>query len=86
MTQLFRMGRPRSRILGHVATAPPAGTYPVTNVYWDPVLEKMIGEYDNSGTSAGTIVSDPPVGKFAITNIFWDPASGKMTGEFDEGT
>jgi len=81
---LFRLGAPTT-ILGHVATAPPAGMYPVTNVYWDPALKKLVGEFDDAGVSAGTIVSRPPVGKFTITNIFWDPATETMTGEYDEG-
>ncbi len=76
---------PGGTIQGHVATAPPTGKYPVTNVYWDPDAQKLVGEYDDVGVSAGTIQTNPPVGKFAITNIYFDPDTGKLVGEYDNG-
>jgi len=85
MAQLFKMAHPVGGIQGHVATAPPAGSFPVTNVYWDDSLNKMVVEYDDSGGTSGTIQTDPPVGKFAITNIYFDPSTGKMVGEHDDG-
>lgn len=72
-------------ISGHVATAPPSGKYPITNLFWDPVQSKLVGEYDDAGVSAGTIQTSPPVGKFAITNIYFDPITGKLIGEYDNG-
>ena len=88
MSQLWRM-TPSSggtnTILGHVATAPPSGMLPVTNVYWDPILDKMICEYDDAGVSAGNIATNPPAGKFAITNIYFDPTAGVFVGEYDDG-
>lgn len=86
MSQLWRMS-PSSgtTILGHVATAPPAGKFPITNVYWDPDIQMVVSEYDDAGISAGTIVSNPPVGKFAITNIYFDPTTGVLVGEYDDG-
>jgi len=72
-------------IAGYVATAPDATGYPVTNVYYDPALQRMVGEYDNTGMASGTIVSNPPQGKYPVTNIFFDPATGTMTGEYDDG-
>lgn len=80
---LHRLKVPPSTLMGHVATAPPSGKYPITNVYWDPDLNKLVGEYDDAGFSAGTIVSNPPVGKFIVTNIFFDPVTGRLTGEYD---
>lgn len=74
-----------STILGHVATAPPAGKFPVTNLYYDPALSKMVCEYDDAGVSAGTIGTNPPVGKYAITNIYFDPTTGVFVGEYDDG-
>ena len=85
MTQLFKLAAPVGGIQGHVATAPPAGGFPITNVYWDDALSKMVGEYDDAGGNSGTIQSTPPVGKFAVTNIFFDPATGRMIGEYDDG-
>ena len=55
------------RIAGHVATVPPAGSHPITNIFWDPVLEKMVGEYNDAGGSDATLISTPPAGKFVIT-------------------
>ncbi len=85
---LYRL-RPSSggtnTILGHVATAPPTGTYPVTNLYWDPALNKLVGEYDDAGVGAGKIGSNPPVDKYAGTNVYFDPATGKLVGDYDDG-
>ena len=72
-------------IQGHVATAPPSGKHPVTNVYWDPALSKLVGEYDDAGFGAGTIESNPPAGKYAVTNIYFDPTTGKLVGDYDDG-
>ncbi len=87
MAQLWRLAPSggTNTILGHVATAPPAGTFPVTNLYYDPDLSVMVGEYDDAGLSAGTIGTNPPVGKYAITNIYFDPATGVFVGEYDDG-
>lgn len=85
MAQLLRLAPVSNTLLGHIATAPPLGKHPITNIYWDPTLNKMVGEYDNAGVSAGTIMSNPPTGKFTVTNIFFDPVTGKMIGEYDSG-
>ena len=88
MAQLFRMSPSTggtNTILGHVATAPPAGKYPVINLYWDPALSQLIGEYDDAGVGAGNIESNPPVGKYPITNIYYDPTAGVFVGEYDDG-
>lgn len=85
MAQLFRMAPGSSIIQGHVATAPPAGSYPVTNLYWDPAISELVGEYDDAGAGSGNIESSPPVGKYAITNIYFDPATGVFVGEYDDG-
>ncbi len=82
---LFRMNQTSGVIRGHVATAPPTGKYPITNVYWDPDIQELVGEYDDAGVGAGTIQTNPPVGKFAITNIYFDPDTGTMVGEYDNG-
>ena len=82
---LFRLKPGSSYILGYVATAPDATGYPVTNLYYDPATQKIVGEYDDTGSAAGTIVSNPPDGKYPITNIFFDPAAGVLTGEYDDG-
>ena len=82
---LFRLKQSSRTILGHVATAPPAGMFPITNVYWDPDIQKLISEYDDAGISAGTIVSNPPAGKLAVTNIYYDPSTGMLVGEYDDG-
>ena len=74
-----------STIAGHVATAPPSWKHPVTNVYFDPALQKIVGEYDDAGVSSGTIQSNPPVGKFVVTNIYYDPAAGVLQGEYNDG-
>ena len=85
MTQLFKLSSPATGIQGHVSTAPPSGSFPITNIYWDDALQKMIGEYDDAGGNSGTIQTDPPEGKFAITNIYFDPAVGRLVGEYDDG-
>jgi len=86
MAQLWRMTPSGgSTIQGHVATAPPAGSYPITNLYWDPVTDKLVGEYDDAGMGSGNIESNPPVGKYAVTNIYFDPSTGVLIGEYDEG-
>ena len=72
-------------ITGYVATAPNATGKPVTNLYFDPAIGEVVGEYDDAGLSSGTIISDPPVGKFAVTNVYFDPAAGKLVGEYDDG-
>ena len=82
---IFHLRRPTSTILGHVATAPPTGKHPVTNVYYDPALSKIVREYDDVGVPSGTIQSNPPVGKFAVTNIYYDPLAGVLKGEYDDG-
>ena len=82
---LYRLKHGSSTISGYVATAPDATGKPVTNLYFDPATGNIVGEYDDAGLAAGTIVSDPPQGKHPITNIFFDPASGMMTGEYDDG-
>ena len=69
----------------HVATAPPAGGLPVTNIYWDPGANKMTVEYDDEGYAAGNILSTPPVGMYAVTNLFFDPSTGRLSGEYDDG-
>ena len=73
-------------IAGHIATAPPSGMYAITNVYWDPALQKMIGEYDDAGDPAATVASTPPAGKFAITNIYFNPVIGRMVSEYEDET
>ena len=87
MAQLYRLQHEggTNTILGHVATAPPTGMYPVTNLYWNPSLNKLVGEYDDAGQGAGNIESNPPVGSYAVTNVYFDPATGKLVGEYDEG-
>ena len=88
MSQLFRMAPSTggtNTILGHVATAPPSGMLPVTNIYYDPGLGKMVCEYDDAGVSAGTIETNPPNGTYAITNIYFDPTTGVFVGEYDDG-
>ena len=85
MAQLYRLKPSSQTILGHVATAPPKNKKPITNIYYDPILGVMIGEYDTQGTSAGTIETNPPVGKHAITNIYFDPTTEVFVGEYDEG-
>ena len=82
---LFRMGGSSGGITGHVATAPNATGKPVTNIYYDPALDKMVGEYDDAGMAAGTIVSTPPQGMHAVTNVFFDPSTGRLVGEYDDG-
>ena len=73
-------------IAGHIATAPPTGMYPITNVYWDPATEKMMGEYDDLGEPSATVSSTPPEGRLAITNIYFNPANGRIVGEFENET
>ena len=88
MAQLFRMAPSTggtNTILGHVATAPPSGYFPITNLYFDPAVGNMVCEYDDAGGGSGNIESAPPVGKFAVTNIYFDPASGVLVGEYDDG-
>jgi len=72
-------------IQGHVATAPPAGKHPVTNLYWNPIESKLVGDYDTTGVGTGTIQSAPPVGSYAVTNVYYDPATDKLVGEYDDG-
>jgi len=74
-----------STITGYVATAPNATGKPVTNIYWDPDISQIVGEYDDAGLASGSIVSSPPPGKLPITNIFFDPATGMFVGEYDDG-
>ena len=69
---------------GYVATAPPAGMYPVTNLFWDPVAQKMEAEYDDQGGSSGTIISTPPQGSYQITNVYYDPANESTVGEYED--
>ena len=72
-------------IAGFVASAPDANGLPVTNIYYDPDTDRMVGEYDDAGIASGTIASNPPPGKFAITNIFFDPIAGRLSCEYDDG-
>lgn len=74
------------RIAGHVATVPPAGSHPITNIFWDPVLEKMVGEYNDAGGSDATLISTPPAGKFVITNIYFNPTTNKLVSEYEDET
>lgn len=86
MAQLWRMTPSTGTgIQGHVATAPPTGMYPITNLYWNPALNKMVSEYDDAGMGSGNIETNPPAGSFAITNIYFDPATGTFVGEYDDG-
>jgi len=78
-------GSSGNTITGYVATAPSPAGYPITNLYWDPALSKMVGEYDDTGAAAGTVTSSPPVGSYPITNIYFDPATGMFKGEYDDG-
>ena len=80
-----RRGGGTNTILGHVATAPPTGKHPVTNLYWNPATGMLVGEYDDAGVGAGNIESAPPVGKHPITNIYFDPTTGVLVGEYDDG-
>ena len=77
---------PSSGISGHVATAPPSGMYPITNLYWDPAIQKLVGEYDDTGDPSATLVSAPPIGKLAITNIYFNPANGRLVSEYEDET
>lgn len=71
-------------IVGHVATAPPTGKFPITNLYWNPLTSKMVGEYDDIGVGAGNIVSSPPEDCFPIINIYFDPLTGTFQGQYND--
>lgn len=85
---LYRLGggggSSSSTILGHVASAPPAGTHPVTNLYWNPATQTMVGEYDDLGVGAANIVSAPPNGSFPVINIYFDPSTGRLVGQYND--
>ena len=85
MSSLYKLKFASSTILSYVASAPPTGKYPITNLYWDPALSKLIGEYDDAGFGSGNIESIPPNGKYAVTNIYYDPATGTLIGDYDDG-
>ena len=70
--------------VGHVATAPNATGKPVTNLYYDPAIGEIVGEYDDTGYAAGAIVSNPPQDKHPITNVYWDPIQSVLVGEYDD--
>jgi len=87
MSQLWRMSSTKvNKILGHVATAPPVGSFPVTNLYYDPVLSKMVGEYDDVGIAASSVVTNPPEGSFPVINIYYDPATSTFVGQYNDDT
>jgi hypothetical protein len=71
-------------IPGHVASAPPQGKFPITNLYWNPITNKMVGEYDNLGVGAGNIVSAPPTNCFPVINIYFDPVTGTFQGQYND--
>ena len=70
----------------NITTVPPAGMYPIVNIYWNPGINQFIGDYDTSGSAAAFIKSIPPEGMYAVTNLFFDPVSGRMTGHYEDDT
>ena len=74
------------RIAGHVATVPPVGMLPITNMFWDPVAQKATFEYDDLGGSEAILLSTPPAGKNAITNVYFNPATGNLVSEYEDET
>ena len=74
------------RIAGHVATVPPPGMLPITNMFWDPVAQKATFEYDDLGGSEAILLSTPPAGKNAITNVYFNPATGNLVSEYEDET
>ena len=68
----------------YIASAPPLGMHPVTNLYWDPATQKMVVEYDDTGAPTGVLISTPPQGSYPITNVYFNPASGTFVGEYED--
>ena len=81
---LFRLAT-RTVIPGNVATAPNQTGHPITNLYYDPDTQRIVGEYDDAGFPSGTIASIAPPGKYPITNMYIDSSTGKLMGEYDDG-
>lgn len=79
-------GLPGSSLANYVGSAPPVGNFPVTNLYWNPITQKLIGEYDDGLLSNPLIYSNPPEGYHMITNIYFDPVTGRVTCEYEDGT
>ncbi len=71
---------------GNVVTEPPVGSYPITNIYYDPATQNMVGEYDDQGGQSAVLSSNPPEGKFVVTNLFFNPTSGTFVGEYEDET
>ena len=79
-------GPPGSSLVNYVGSAPPVGNFPVTNLYWNPITQKLIGEYDDGILSNPIVNSNPPEGYHMITNIYFDPVTGRVTCEYEDGT
>ena len=75
-----------SSLANYVGSAPPVGYMAVTNLYWNPITQKLIGEYDDGILSNPIVNSNPPEGYHMITNIYFDPVTGRVTCEYEDGT
>lgn len=71
---------------GNIVTEPPPGSYPITNIYYDPATQTMAGEYDDQGGQSAVLSSNPPAGKFVVTNLFFNPTLGMFVGEYEDET
>ena len=71
-------------LANYIGSAPPVGMLPVINIYWNPITQKLEGEYNDLLTAEPLIKSLPPPGMNMVTNLYWNPVLGRLVGEYED--
>ena len=69
---------------GGIPTVPPAGNYPVTNLFVDSTTGNLQVEYDDAGGASPIINSVPTGGNYAVTNLY--VKDGELVVQYEDGT